>query len=1415
MKRQPYARKGRGRRDYKLQHYSNDKITPVICRNIKENMGPISLSMFRKNVNTLNTSTYSEDRRANVHSSCGNIVKLRRRWLTGLRTTGLAKTNASEYTTSFYARALADELRRPESALWANSGSLPDTRPWLSCRTMPLVGRDFLGDLPFPPPLHSGAAPCSPRFTLTGSQHLDIKDRPYISTPLPYRYPIKLRYARLTILTSAGHRVLAAATRTKDEQHGSKTRAGGRYSPFMVHAALRGHRTPVQSPKSSGDCALVARVIVTLIAPAQTKEKIYAATSKIYCRAIFGIFGVSCHAGRVCVLSALHYGTYYFAPEENTQIIMQTKISNTPSSYHEYELRKRMPAFDLNEHRAETCIIANCSFRAMKHHDIGPMQFVQGDTLKEHTEICKDSSTGSQQVLAAIPLVALIGTDSTADYDETVNTKYGMSVVESVFVECTLARLSREVNELQNKRPSALNRTAEDAENTGYLFTEDPNGLVDRLRYWTGLRKRVDLTHINEISSINTKLKEQIAKDWCGLVWIGVDRSGLVRIGVYIGVDWCIYWCGLVYRLVLIAALIAVLIAMLIAVLIVVLIDGKIARLIESSLLDVVLWRTSENDIQGYGYRVKVMTQGQGHLGPTFQLGDRGKTADPRENPLTSGIVRHDARFPRAEIGKQPFRDSKPVRRGRRRAKSLVLACPRAPRSVVSMSDEHSGAGLYDAQQATLKSGARGQTHPSIRLESFRETPEIINYDSRTGSQTRVLPNTSPVSYHCATSLVRVNIAMRLMALLILHKAKEYTTCTQVDLKQGFQKCSLYQCVAASANQVTVTYEKTNYKITNLSSRARPCSRRRRADDARGRGGSPGVEGPTTPAAEAGPRAARHRGAQTLVVCDLTVVAASYLYPVDTLQTAVLSRSPASWTSPYRQARDSRLRNTLTPYLRAIADRDRVILARRVDRARATLTLAQLRDVMSSFAFCHWPTTCVALLKVTFSRIREFNDLQARFYSLVYKYADINCALVVYCHNGRRQLDTVLQDVSNTVWANGGVNQRSGQWLKLYIGTCFAFYFAPNSNISEALLKFYFQVILPLHLNVIGVFTLSISQTAPGRMLAIIGYANIASKFGKNAASPPSFLLLRLDFEASWSRNKPPKIQPDVRKMPQPVYTDVSTTGGFIDAFSKTRIGIRSKTETLHTIRDLSHNAAANHTEGSSPETRSASTRTGKLDIKETATSFRHCVLYLCTGAMLARPSVCEATAARAHRSNGSHFLDIRRVAFNQAFVDYYGFFSNNFVQWHVVKCCKARWCLLSAVHSRGTQQEPVTTVQPKETQRISTILNERARDPLHTSCGVKCRIRLLTSHQGKPGSIPGRFTPGFSHLGIVPDDAAGRRVCWGDSLFSRPCIPAPLHSHLISSSSTLKDLDVESRPNLNTLRRNAVVNARFFFVRR
>ncbi|KAJ8877395.1 hypothetical protein PR048_021849 [Dryococelus australis] len=50
-----------------------------------------------------------------------------------------------------------------------------------------------------------------------------------------------------------------------------------------------------------------------------------------------------------------------------------------------------------------------------------------------------------------------------------------------------------------------------------------------------------------------------------------------------------------------------------------------------------------------------------------------------------------------------------------------------------------------------------------------------------------------------------------------------------------------------------------------------------------------------------------------------------------------------------------------------------------------------------------------------------------------------------------------------------------------------------------------------------------------------------------------------------------------------------------------------------------------------------------------------------------------------------------------------------------------------------------------------------------------------------RSGSIPGGFTPGFSHVGVMLNDATCRRVFSGYSRFPRPCISAPLHHNVMS----------------------------------
>ncbi|KAJ8883887.1 hypothetical protein PR048_015742 [Dryococelus australis] len=67
-------------------------------------------------------------------------------------------------------------------------------------------------------------------------------------------------------------------------------------------------------------------------------------------------------------------------------------------------------------------------------------------------------------------------------------------------------------------------------------------------------------------------------------------------------------------------------------------------------------------------------------------------------------------------------------------------------------------------------------------------------------------------------------------------------------------------------------------------------------------------------------------------------------------------------------------------------------------------------------------------------------------------------------------------------------------------------------------------------------------------------------------------------------------------------------------------------------------------------------------------------------------------------------------------------------------------------------------------------------------------RLRVqLSSHHGEPGSIPDEVTSGFSHVGIVQDDASGRWVLSLISHFPHSCIPALLHTHLVLPSRAFK----------------------------
>ncbi|KAJ8875201.1 hypothetical protein PR048_023096 [Dryococelus australis] len=60
-------------------------------------------------------------------------------------------------------------------------------------------------------------------------------------------------------------------------------------------------------------------------------------------------------------------------------------------------------------------------------------------------------------------------------------------------------------------------------------------------------------------------------------------------------------------------------------------------------------------------------------------------------------------------------------------------------------------------------------------------------------------------------------------------------------------------------------------------------------------------------------------------------------------------------------------------------------------------------------------------------------------------------------------------------------------------------------------------------------------------------------------------------------------------------------------------------------------------------------------------------------------------------------------------------------ILWRVVKQCKVSWCLLSAVRTQCTQQEPVTKLVPGETECIAATRERTAWHPLHVCCVFNC----------------------------------------------------------------------------------------------
>ncbi|KAJ8897256.1 hypothetical protein PR048_002602 [Dryococelus australis] len=93
---------------------------------------------------------------------------------------------------------------------------------------------------------------------------------------------------------------------------------------------------------------------------------------------------------------------------------------------------------------------------------------------------------------------------------------------------------------------------------------------------------------------------------------------------------------------------------------------------------------------------------------------------------------------------------------------------------------------------------------------------------------------------------------------------------------------------------------------------------------------------------------------------------------------------------------------------------------------------------------------------------------------------------------------------------------------------------------------------------------------------------------------------------------------------------------------------------------------------------------------------------------------------------------------------------------------------------------------------RLSEVLNSKRKTLGITQrnkemCLGGIVVSLITSQLGEPCSIPRGVARGFPHVGILPDDAADRRVSSRISSFPSPCITALFHTNIASPSSALK----------------------------
>ncbi|KAJ8881003.1 hypothetical protein PR048_017476 [Dryococelus australis] len=134
-----------------------------------------------------------------------------------------------------------------------------------------------------------------------------------------------------------------------------------------------------------------------------------------------------------------------------------------------------------------------------------------------------------------------------------------------------------------------------------------------------------------------------------------------------------------------------------------------------------------------------------------------------------------------------------------------------------------------------------------------------------------------------------------------------------------------------------------------------------------------------------------------------------------------------------------------------------------------------------------------------------------------------------------------------------------------------------------------------------------------------------------------------------------------------------------------------------------------------------------------------------------------------------------------------------------LVACLRIKCVQYGCYLTLSMAQSNTTLSSTKTRAAVSCSLADAPVLPQAKKRGIRPMLRCRRSPLRQTGFNSRSGHSGFSQVNIVQDDTAGRRVFSAISRFPRRCIPPLLHSHLISTSSSLETSLLRAAQNFST----------------